>query len=144
MAGVFREGHNKQPPRHRGPMTFGPPPSPWRKRAPLIAVAGLAMAIAAGWAIKANAHPGRTQHVHILEAPLAGVRNNYWYDYRSDVEEAENELRKDLRRAKTAQDKREAWREYNRELRDARSDYTKEMVEKGYITRPRGEVIVGD
>jgi hypothetical protein len=38
------------------------------------------------------------------------------------VEEAENELRKDLRRAKTAQDKREAWGEYNRELIDARKD----------------------
>jgi hypothetical protein len=60
------------------------------------------------------------------------------------VEEAENELRKDLRRAKSKQDKREAWAEYNQELRDARKDYTKEMVERGYITRPRGEVIVGD
>ena len=93
--------------------------------------------------MKADAHPGTAHHADILDAPLAGVRNNYWYDYRSDVEEAENELRKDLRRAKSAQDKREAWAEYNRELRDARKDYTKEMVEKGYISRPRGEVIVG-
>jgi hypothetical protein len=144
MAGIFREGHNKRPARNRGPMIFEDQTSPWRRRAPFIAAAALALALAAGWAIKANAHPGRTPHVHILESPLAGVRNNYWYDYRSDVEEAENELRKDLRRAKTAQDRREAWREYNRELRDARSDYTKEMVEKGYINRPRGEVIVGD
>jgi hypothetical protein len=143
MAGTFKEGHNKRPLRNRGPIQFGPPPSPWRKRAPLIAVAALAIA-AAGWAIKADAHPGDHQHVRILDAPLAGVRNNYWYDYRSDVEEAESELRKDLRRAKSAQDKREAWAEYNNELRDARKDYTKEMVERGYILRPRGEVIVGD
>ena len=47
-------------------------------------------------------------------------------------------------RAKSAQDKREAWAEYNRELKDARKDYTKEMVERGYILRPRGEVIVGE
>jgi hypothetical protein len=144
MAGVFREGHTKRPGRNNGRTVFVDQVKPWRKRAPLIAVAGLAMAIAVGWAIKAHAHPGRAQHAHILETPLAGLRNNYWYDYRSDVAEAENELRKDLRRAKSQQDKREAWREYNRELRDARSDYTKEMVEKGYIVRPRGEVIVGD
>lgn len=90
----------------------------------------------------ANAHPGKAHHDQILTKPLAGVRNNYWYDYKSDVEEAENELRKDLRRAKTAQDKREAWGEYNRELIDARKDYRKEMVENGYIRR--GEVYVLD
>ena len=144
MTGLFREGHNKRPPRNRAPLIFEEPSSPWRKRGPLIAVAGLALVLAAGWAIKASAHPGAEQRVHILTAPLAGIRNNYWYDYRSDVEEAENELRKDLRRAKTAQDKREAWQEYNGELRDARKDYTKEMVERGYILRPRGEVTVGD
>jgi hypothetical protein len=144
MVGVFREGHNKRPTRNRGPINFEPPPSLWRKRAPLVAVAALAALLAAGWAIKANAHPGSEQHVHILTAPLAGIRNNYWYDYRSDIEEAESELTSDLRRAKTRQDRREAWAEYNQELRDARKDYTKEMVERGYITRPRGEVIVGD
>ncbi|RDV07807.1 hypothetical protein DXH95_02700 [Sphingorhabdus pulchriflava] len=89
----------------------------------------------------ASAHPGHSNHADILDAPIAGVRNNYWYDYRSDVEEAESELRKDLRRAKSRQDKREAWAEYNRELRDARSDYRKEMIEKGYILR-RGVVTV--
>ena len=78
---------------------------------------------------------------YILDTPIAGIRNNYWYDYRSDIEEAESELRKDLLRAKTRQDKREAWAEYNRELRDARSDYRKEMIEKGYILR-RGVVTV--
>jgi hypothetical protein len=143
MAGVFREGHNKRPLRHRGRMVFEEPVSPWRKRMPVIGLAGLAIVLAAGWAIKANAHPGYKQHVDILEAPLAGIRNNYWFDYRSDIEEAESELRKDLRRAKSQQDKREAWREYHRELRDAKTDYTKEMVERGYILRPRGEVVVG-
>jgi hypothetical protein len=144
MAGTFREGHNKPKPRNPGPRVFGPPVNPWKKRMPLIAAAGIALVLAASIAMKANAHPGGEHHVHILKSPLAGVRNNYWYDYRSDVEEAENELRKDLRRAKSQQDKREAWREYNRELADARHDYTKEMVEKGYITRQRGQVIVGE
>lgn len=144
MAGTFRAGHNKPRPRNRAPIQFGPRPSPWRKRAPLIALAGVAAIVAAGWAFQANAHPGRGEHVRVLDAPIAGIRNNYWYDYRSDIEEAEIELRKDLRRAKSEQDKREAWAEYHQELRDARKDYTKEMVEKGYILRPRGEVIVGD
>jgi hypothetical protein len=144
MVGVFREGHNKRPGRNRGPINFGPPPTPWRKRVPLVAAVAVAVVLAAGIAIKANAHPGRENHVHVLSKPLAGVVNNYWYDYRSDIEEADNELRKDLRRAKTEQDRREAWAEYNQELRDARKDYTQEMVEKGYITRRRGEVIVGD
>ncbi len=90
----------------------------------------------------AIAHPGSASHVHIMKKPFSGVYNNYWYDYRSDVEEAENELRKDLRRAKTAQDRREAWSEYNQELRDARKDYAKEMRERGYNI-PRGDVIVG-
>ncbi len=103
-------------------------------------VAG-AMLVAA-FAYPAIAHPGSASHVHILKKPFSGVYNNYWYDYRSDVEEAENELRKDLRRAKTAQDRREAWSEYNQELRDARKDYAKEMRERGYNI-PRGEVIVG-
>lgn len=144
MAGVFREGHTKRPPRNRGRIVFEDQIKQRRKRLPLLALGGIAIALAAGWALKADAHPGDREHAHILEAPLAGVRNSYWYDYRSDVEEAEIELRKDLRRAKSAQDKREAWAEYNRELRDARRDYTKEMVERGYILRPRGEVVVGE
>lgn len=143
MTGVFREGHNKPRPRNPGPMMFEQAPNPWRRRFPFIAVIVIAI-IAAGYISQAKAHPGQEEHVHILTQPLAGVRNNYWYDYKSDVEEAEIELRKDLHRAKSARDKREAWAEYNRELRDARADYTKEMVEKRYILRPRGEVTVGD
>ena len=64
MVGVFREGHNKPRPRNRAPLKFDPPESPWRKRRPLIAVAAVAALLAAGWAIKANAHSFDT-------APLA-------------------------------------------------------------------------
>lgn len=91
-------------------------------------------------AAPALAQGGHYVRAAILEEPIAGRRNNYWYDYRSDVEEAENELRKDLRRAKTEQDRREAQREYVRELADARHDYRKEMAEKGFVRR--GEVTV--
>ena len=87
------------------------------------------------------AHSGAEAHPAIIETPIAGKDNNYWYDYRSDLEDAEIELRKDLRRAKTAQDEREARSEYRRELADARKDYTKEMRELGYLGRGEVEVL---
>ena len=88
-----------------------------------------------------SAHPGPEAHPHVLKAPIAGERNNFWYDYRSDLEEAEIELRKDLKRAKTAQDKREAYAEYDQELYDARKDYTQEMRERGYLRRGNVDVL---
>lgn len=142
MAGVFREGHNKRPSRRREPLVLGPPVSPWRKRV-AVGIPLLFALLAAALLFSKDASADTTPHArsHILDRPIAGVRNNHWYDYRSDVEEAEIELRKDLRRAKSEQDEREAWAEYHRELRDARSDYRKEMAEKGYIPR-RGRVTV--
>jgi hypothetical protein len=80
------------------------------------------------------AHSGSEHHPTILLRPISGVMNNFWYDYRSDVEEAEIELGKDLRRADTEQDRREAFAEYRQELSDARHDYAKEMRERGYRT----------
>ena len=35
------------------------------------------------------AHPGAEAYPAIIETPIAGKDNNYWYDYRSDLEEAE-------------------------------------------------------
>ncbi len=102
---------------------------------------GLALGFTFSGSSTAEAHDGPQNHVHIMTKPYAGIRNNYWFDYKTDVLEAESELASDLRRAKTAQDRREAWAEYNRELADARHDYRKEMVERGYI-RP-GKVTVG-
>jgi hypothetical protein len=105
----------------------------------LLSLSGAIMV--SGTAATLSAHPGPQSHAHKLDAPIAGLHNNYWYDYRSDLEEAEIELRKDLRRAKTAQDRREAYNEYNRELIDARRDYAQEMREKGYLRRGNVEVL---
>jgi hypothetical protein len=105
----------------------------------LLSISGAIMV--GGTAATLSAHPGPQAHAHKLTAPIAGVPNNYWYDYRSDLEEAEIELRKDLRRAKTAQDRREAYNEYDRELIDARKDYMQEMREKGYLRRGNVEVL---
>lgn len=60
--------------------------------------------------------------------------NSYWLDYQTDLSETKRELRSDLRRAKTEQDRREAWAEYRREIADARHDYSKQMREKGFTT----------
>ena len=73
------------------------------------------------------------------QAPIAGVENNYWFNYQTDLAEARKELTKDLRGASDAEDNRDAWEEYRAELADARGDYVKEMAEKGY---PIGEVRV--
>ncbi len=105
----------------------------------LLSAAGALMIGASATAL--FAHPGPEAHAHTLSKPIAGVRNNYWYDYRSDLEEAEIELRKDLKRAKTAQDRREAYAEYDQELYDARKDYTQEMRERGYLRRGSVEVL---
>ncbi|AMK21963.1 hypothetical protein VVT58_10960 [Sphingobium sp. SJ10-10] len=67
-----------------------------------------------------------------LPAPIAGVQNKYWFNYRTDLAEARKELAHDLRHATDAEDERDAWDEYRIELADARHDYVKEMREKGY------------
>jgi hypothetical protein len=94
--------------------------------------------IAGAWGA-ASAHPGPEPHAPIMKTPIAGFANNYWKDYQSDVNEAERELRSDLRRADTKQDRREAWAEYRQEIADANKDYAQEMAERGYR---RGQVIV--
>lgn len=108
----------------------------FRKTAAIVAALTVPFAAPAAFA-----HPGTAAHTHIMTTPIAGVRSNHWFDYRSDVEEAEIELKKDLDDAKTRQDRREAFQEYDRELADARHDYVKEAREEGLL---RGRVIVGD
>ncbi|WP_420144803.1 hypothetical protein [Sphingobium sp.] len=75
----------------------------------------------------------------VYQAPIAGVENDYWFNYQTDLAEARKELTKDLRGSSDAEDNRDAWEEYRAELADARGDYAKEMAEKGY---PVGEVRV--
>jgi hypothetical protein len=58
--------------------------------------------------------------------------NKWWVDYQTDISEARRELESDLRRATDAEDRRDAHREYRREIADARYDYEKEMNERGY------------
>ncbi|MCC4251669.1 hypothetical protein [Sphingobium naphthae] len=75
----------------------------------------------------------------VYQGPIAGVENDYWFNYQTDLAEARKELTKDLRGSSDAEDNRDAWEEYRAELADARGDYAKEMAEKGY---PVGQVRV--
>ena len=68
------------------------------------------------------------------KAPISpnNYSNKWWIDYQTDISEAKRELASDLRRATDEEDRRDAYEEYDQEIRDARHDYRKEMRERGY------------
>lgn len=68
----------------------------------------------------------------VLTRPIAGVTNDYWFDYETDIAEARQEFSKDMAHATDTEDRRDAWEEYRAEMADARRDYAREMREKGY------------
>lgn len=74
----------------------------------------------------------RQEEQLIIRAPIAGIKNHFWFDYRTNVGEAEKELASDLRRASDTEDMRDAWDEYRHELSHSRRHYVKEMAERGY------------
>ena len=76
--------------------------------------------------------PSGFQTPEIRDTPIAGVYNQYWYNYRADIAEAEKELGSDLRHATDREDRWDAWDEWQTEVIDADKDYVKEMRKKGY------------
>lgn len=74
----------------------------------------------------------RDEEARIIEFPIAGIENRFWFDYRIDITEAQKELTSDLRRASDVEDQRDAWEEYARELQHEREHYIEEMAERGY------------
>jgi 16S rRNA C967 or C1407 C5-methylase (RsmB/RsmF family) len=83
----------------------------------------------------------RDEERRIYQAPIAGIYNSPWYDYRIDVTEAQKELASDLRGADDIEDRRDAWEEYGNELAKERRHYAETMAKLGYRD---GRVIVGD
>ena len=83
----------------------------------------------------------RAEEALIITAPIAGIENRFWFDYRIDVTEAQKELSSDLRRASDLEDRRDAWEEYAHELKHERVHYIEEMAERGYRM---GRVIIVD
>jgi hypothetical protein len=74
----------------------------------------------------------RQEEARILQRPIAGIENKFWFNYRADVNEARKELASDLARASDMEDLRDGWEEYRGELVDSRTDYAKQMAKRGY------------
>ena len=74
----------------------------------------------------------RAEEKLIINTPIAGIENKFWFDYRIDITEAQKELRSDLNRASDLEDVSDAWEEYADELKDEREHYIDEMEERGY------------
>lgn len=109
----------------------------------ICAVLALASAAAASAAIPMlhEERMAREEEKLILEHPIAGIENNLWFDYRTDVIEAQKELTSDLRRASDVEDRRDAWEEYAHELKHEREDYIHDMAKRGFR---QGSVIIID
>src|SRR3546814_17275011 len=54
----------------------------------------------------------------IRAEPIAGIVNQYWYNYQADILEAEKELSSDLRHATDSEDRWDAWDEWTVEVVD--------------------------
>jgi hypothetical protein len=78
------------------------------------------------------AHVDQQRDMEIREDPIAGQYDKHWYNYLTDLLEADKELKSDLRRATDAEDTGDAWEEYENELVDADKDYVEEMRDRNF------------
>lgn len=102
---------------------------------------GLASAATASVPMLNEEQVARAEEALIITAPIAGIENRFWFDYRIDVTEAQKELTSDLRRASDIEDHRDAWDEYAQELKHERFHFIEKMAERGYRM---GQVIFDD
>jgi len=107
---------------------------------PMLAL-GLATAATAAVPKLHEEQVARAEESLLITAPIGGIENRFWFDYRIDVTEAQKELTSDLRRASDIEDRRDAWEEYAHELKHERFHYIEEMAERGYRM---GRVIIVD
>ncbi|MEM6474995.1 MAG: hypothetical protein AAF687_02385 [Pseudomonadota bacterium] len=103
-----------------------------RSTVALLALAGVAATAQATIPMLDEEYMAREEEKRIINTPIAGIENRFWFDYRIDVTEAQKELRSDLNRASDLEDVRDAWEEYADELKDEREHYIDEMEERGY------------
>jgi hypothetical protein len=78
------------------------------------------------------AHVSQESHVEIRKDPIADQYDKHWYNYLTDILEADKELKSDLRRATDAEDTRDAREKYENELVDADKDYVEEMWDRNF------------
>ncbi|MBT2187453.1 hypothetical protein [Sphingobium nicotianae] len=81
------------------------------------------------------------QEALIIQSPIGGLENKYWFNYRANINEARKEVVSDLRHADDMEDTRRAWDEYRGELSHERGHYVKQMAKRGFRY---GTVSVGD
>jgi len=74
----------------------------------------------------------RNEERLVINRPIGGFENRFWFNYRTNIGEARKELANDLRGASDAEDVREVWDEYRHELSHERTHYVREMAERGY------------
>lgn len=98
-----------------------------------IATLGTAAATAGAPAMLYEEQLAHQQEAMIIQSPIAGIKNHYWFDYQINVIEAKKELSSDLGRATDTEDVRDAWDEYAHELGHERNTYVKKMAKKGYL-----------
>ena len=97
-----------------------------------IALAGLAASAQASIPMLQAEAMARAEEKLIINTPIAGIENRFWFDYRIDITEAQKELRSDLNRASDLEDISDSWEEYADELKGEREHYIEEMAERGY------------
>ncbi|BAK65882.1 hypothetical protein SLG_12070 [Sphingobium sp. SYK-6] len=106
-------------------------------KAIILPLASLGMAAAATATVRTSVvldeeRMARQEERHVIATPIAGIENRFWFNYRTDINEARKELTSDLRRASDTEDLRDAWDEYRHELSHNRGRYVKEMAKRGY------------
>src|SRR3546814_12891843 len=79
-------------------------------------------ATAAVAAVPYHAMPPGFAAPPIRAEPIAGIVNQYWYNYQPDLLEAEKELSSDLRHATDREDRWDAWDERTTELENGRAE----------------------
>lgn len=97
-----------------------------------LAALGLAATAAAALPELYEEQLAHREEARIIPSPIAGIKNSRWFDYRSDIGEAQKELSSDLRRASDLEDTRDAWEEYAHELKHERGEYIKYMAKRGH------------
>lgn len=98
---------------------------------PIVAI-GVASAASAALPRLYEEQMARAEEARIIKSPIAGIRNSRWYDYRTDIGEAEKELANDLAGAGDVEDRRDAWEEYAHELKHERHEYVEYMAKRGH------------
>lgn len=98
---------------------------------PLLAL-GIAGAATAALPMLYEQQMANEERARIITSPIAGIKNSRWFDYRTDVGEAEKELASDLRGASDLEDRRDAFEEYAHELKNERIEYVRYMAKRGH------------